>query len=139
MEKGMEKIMWQYRIEIKNQDFEAIETSLPQSLSEEFRSFVVRANGAMPIEKTIEMGGEFYTFKNVLNFNLEGECSFMTFYGLLKDRGVLDENEIPFGSDGCGGYYLLDLVSQKVVFLDLQSEKKIPLLVFEKFIAKLEK
>lgn len=135
----MEKIMWQYRIEIKNEDFEAIETSLPQSLSEEFRSFVIRANGAMPIEKTIEMGGEFYTFKNVLNFNLKGECSFMTFYSLLKDRGVLDENEIPFGSDGCGGYYLFDLVSQKVVFLDLQSEKKTPLLVFEKFIAKLEK
>ena len=139
MEKGMEKIMWQYRIEIKNEDFKAIETSLPQSLSEEFRSFVVRANGAMPIKKTIEMGGGFYTFKNVLNFNLNGECSFMTFYSLLKDRGVLDENEIPFGSDGCGGYYLLDLVSQKVVFLDLQSEKKTPLLMFEKFIAKLEK
>lgn len=132
------ELVWKYKIELKNEDFQAVKALISHNISEEFINFVYQANGAMSSKKTIQIGDEFYSFKNVLNFNLQGECAFPVFYGLLKDRGVLAEDEIPFGSDGYGGYYLLNLSNHKVVFLDLQSEEKRNLVSFDLFVSKIE-
>lgn len=131
------KLVWKYKIELKDEDFQAVRALISYELSKDFVNFIYQANGAMPSKKTIQIGDEFYSFKNILNFNLQGECTFPIFYGLLKDREMLAEDEIPFGSDGCGGYYLLNLSSQRVVFLDLQSEEKKNLVRFDLFISKI--
>lgn len=54
----------------------------------------------------------------------------------LKEH--LQEGEIVFGSDGYGGYYVLDMPTQKVLFLDTDTHTKTPLLDFALFLQKLE-
>ncbi len=80
------------------------------------------------------VGNESYTFKHVLNFNLES--LFIDFMQSLKEW--LEPEEIVFANDGYGGYYLLNTASGVVLFLDTDDGSKHALLHLKMFLKKLE-
>lgn len=77
-----------------------------------------------------------YTFKHVLNFNLEGKGLLIDFMQSLKEW--LEPEEIIFANDGYGGYYLLNTATDVVLFLDTDDGSKHALLHLKMFLKKLE-
>ncbi|GAA7833324.1 hypothetical protein HpBT230_02170 [Helicobacter pylori] len=82
------------------------------------------------------VGNKSYTFKHVLNLNLEGKGLFIDFMHSLKEW--LDPEEIIFANDGYGGYYLLNTASDVVLFLDTDDGSKHALLHIKMFLIKRE-
>ncbi|CCF79871.1 SMI1/KNR4 family protein [Helicobacter bizzozeronii] len=127
---------WDFMIPLQEESLQAAQEFCHQSFSPAFIEFLKQTNNAIPPKRSFSIGSNTYHFKNVLNFNTEGKCLFVFFMDTLKEH--LQEGEIVFGSDGYGGYYLLDNTTQKVLFLDTDTYTKTPLLVFEMFVKKLE-
>ncbi|GAA9542343.1 hypothetical protein HpHA4_01090 [Helicobacter pylori] len=82
------------------------------------------------------VGNKSYTFKHVLNFNLESKGLFVDFMQSLKE--FLEPEEIIFANDGYGGYYLLNTASDVVLFLDTDDGSKHALLHIKMFLIKRE-
>ncbi len=105
-------------------------------LSDAFKDFVKRSNYGFSQWRSFMVGNKSYTFKHVLNLNLEGKGLFIDFMHSLKEW--LDPEEIIFANDGYGGYYLLNTASDVVLFLDTDDGSKHALLHIKMFLIKRE-
>ncbi|WQZ73284.1 SMI1/KNR4 family protein [Helicobacter pylori] len=111
-----------------------LEERLKIGLSDEFKDFIKRSNYGFSQWRYFMVGNESYTFKHVLNFNLES--LFVDFMQSLKEW--LEPEEIIFANDGYGGYYLLNTTTDVVLFLDTDDGSKHALLHLKMFLKKLE-
>ncbi|WQS57371.1 SMI1/KNR4 family protein [Helicobacter pylori] len=110
-----------------------LEERLKIGLSDEFKDFIKRSNYGFSQWRYFMVGNESYTFKHVLNFNLES--LFVDFMQSLKEW--LEPEEIIFANDGYGGYYLLNTTTDVVLFLDTDDGSKHALLHLKMFLKKL--
>ncbi|TSA85734.1 SMI1/KNR4 family protein [Helicobacter mehlei] len=129
-------LSWDFAIPLQEEGLQAAQDFSKQEFSPTFIDFLRRNNNAIPPKHSFSIGNKNYSFKNVLDFNTEGKCLFVFFMESLKEH--LGQSEIVFGSDGYGGYYLLDTSNQQVLFLDTDTYTKTPLLVWDMFMKKLE-
>ncbi|CRF48711.1 hypothetical protein HHE03_02850 [Helicobacter heilmannii] len=138
MERTSESNMsgWEFVVPLEEAGLETAQAYASLEFSPAFIEFLRRANNAIPSKRSFSIGNHNYAFKNVLNFNTEGKCLFVFFMETLKEH--LEANQIVFGSDGYGGYFLLDTATNKVHFLDSDTGKKTPLIDFSMFLKKLE-
>ncbi|WP_104732830.1 SMI1/KNR4 family protein [Helicobacter salomonis] len=127
---------WEFVVPLEDSGLETAQAHAHVEFSPEFVEFLRRANNAIPHKRNFSIGTRSYQFKNVLNFNTEGKCLFAFFMETLKEH--LGAGQIVFGSDGYGGYFLLDTATNKVHFLDSDTGDKIPLIDFAMFLKKLE-
>lgn len=109
-----------------------IEDLLDLNLKQEMLDFLSKNNAGSPKKIELNIGEKKYVFNNVLNFNKNAKLENVREYIKALDD-VLD-NEIPFGRDGFGNMYLLDLDSYAVKFYDHENDCKIDLLPFGDFI-----
>ncbi|MEJ8617415.1 SMI1/KNR4 family protein [Helicobacter pylori] len=105
-------------------------------MSDAFKDFIKRSNYGFSQWRSFMVGNKSYTFKHVLNFNLEGKGLFIDFMQSLKEW--LEPEEIIFANDGYGGYYLLNTNTDVVLFLDTDDGSKHALLNLNMFLKKLE-
>ncbi|WP_221279423.1 SMI1/KNR4 family protein [Helicobacter gastrocanis] len=127
---------WGFVIPLEEAALESAQKLCGLEFSPMFLDFLKRTNNAIPPKRNFYIGQENYTFKNVLNFNMEGKCTFAFFMQKLKAH--LEAQEIFFGSDGYGGLFILDTASDQVLFLDTDTGVKKPLLSFDLLLKKLE-
>ncbi len=113
-----------------------LEERLKIGFSDAFKDFIKRSNYGFSQWRYFMVGNESYTFKHVLNFNLEGKGLFIDFMQSLKEW--LEPEEIIFANDGYGGYYLLNTTTDVVLFLDTDDGLKKALLNLKMFLKKLE-
>ncbi|WQZ94719.1 SMI1/KNR4 family protein [Helicobacter pylori] len=111
-----------------------LEDQLKTGLSDAFKDFIKRSNYGFSQWRYFMVGNESYTFKHVLNFNLES--LFIDFMQSLKEW--LEPEEIIFANDGYGGYYFLNTTTDVVLFLDTDDGSKHALLHLKMFLRKLE-
>ncbi|MGL2584886.1 SMI1/KNR4 family protein [Helicobacter pylori] len=111
-----------------------LEERLKIGLSDEFKDFINRSNYGFSQLRYFMVGNESYTFKHVLNFNLESLL--IDFMQSLKEW--LEPEEIIFANDGYGGYYLWNTTTDVVLFLDTDDGSKKALLNLNMFLKKLE-
>ncbi len=105
-------------------------------MSDAFKDFIKRSNYGFSQWRYFMVGNESYTFKHVLNFNLDGKGLLIDFMQSLKEW--LEPEEIVFANDGYGGYYLLNTTTDVVLFLDTDDGSKKALLNLKMFLKKLE-
>ncbi|WP_104684122.1 SMI1/KNR4 family protein [Helicobacter felis] len=127
---------WGFVIPLEENALQSAQKICGLEFSPAFIAFLQRANNAIPAKRNFTLGQESYTFKNVLNFNIEGKCTFAFFMHQLKAH--LDAPEIFFGSDGYGGLFILNTSTDQVLFLDTDTGIKKPLIIFDLFLKKLE-
>ncbi len=113
-----------------------LEDQLKTGLSDAFKDFIKRSNYGFSQWRSFVVGNESYTFKHVLNFNLDGKGLLIDFMQSLKEW--LEPEEIIFANDGYGGYYLLNTTTDVVLFLDTDDGSKKALLNLNMFLKKLE-
>ncbi len=121
---------------LKNKALSGLEDQLKMGLSDAFKDFIKRSNYGFSQWRSFMVGNKSYTFKHVLNFNLEGKGLLIDFMQSLKEW--LEPEEIVFANDGYGGYYLLNTASGVVLFLDTDDGSKHALLHLKMFLKKLE-
>ncbi|KAA6501924.1 SMI1/KNR4 family protein [Helicobacter pylori] len=128
------ELNWEF-VELLNENaFHLLEERLKIGFSDAFKDFIKRSNYGFSQWRYFMVGNESYTFKHVLNFNLES--LFTDFMQSLKEW--LEPEEIVFANDGYGGYYLLNTNTDVVLFLDTDNGSKKALLNLNMFLKKLE-
>ncbi|MGN8521681.1 SMI1/KNR4 family protein [Helicobacter pylori] len=128
------KLNWEFVEPLNEKALNGLEDQLKTGLSDAFKDFVKRSNYGFSQWRSFVVGNESYTFKHVLNFNLES--LFTDFMQSLKEW--LEPEEIVFANDGYGGYYLLNTTTDVVLFLDTDDGSKKALLNLKMFLKKLE-
>ncbi|ADO01679.1 SMI1/KNR4 family protein [Helicobacter pylori] len=128
------ELNWEFVEPLNENAFHLLEERLKIGLSDEFKDFINRSNYGFSQWRYFMVGNESYTFKHVLNFNLESLL--IDFMQSLKEW--LEPEEIIFANDGYGGYYLLNTASDVVLFLDTDDGSKHALLHLKMFLKKLE-
>ncbi len=128
------KLNWEFVEPLNEKALNGLEDQLKTGLSDAFKDFVKRSNYGFSQWRSFVVGNESYTFKHVLNFNLES--LFTDFMQSLKEW--LEPEEIVFANDGYGGYYLLNTTTDVVLFLDTDDGSKKVLLNLKMFLKKLE-
>ncbi|RVZ77069.1 SMI1/KNR4 family protein [Helicobacter pylori] len=128
------KLNWEFVEPLNENALNGLEDQLKTGLSDAFKDFVKRSNYGFSQWRSFVVGNESYTFKHVLNFNLES--LFTDFMQSLKEW--LEPEEIVFANDGYGGYYLLNTTTDVVLFLDTDDGSKKALLNLKMFLKKLE-
>lgn len=128
------KLNWEFVEPLNENALNGLEDQLKTGLSDEFKDFVKRSNYGFSQWRSFVVGNESYTFKHVLNFNLES--LFIDFMQSLKEW--LEPEEIIFANDGYGGYYLWNTTTDVVLFLDTDDGSKHALLHLKMFLKKLE-
>ncbi|WP_120960327.1 SMI1/KNR4 family protein [Helicobacter pylori] len=128
------KLNWEFVEPLNEKALNGLEDQLKTGLSDAFKDFVKRSNYGFSQWRSFVVGNESYTFKHVLNFNLES--LFIDFMQSLKEW--LEPEEIIFANDGYGGYYLLNTTTDVVLFLDTDDGSKHALLHLKMFLKKLE-
>ncbi|MDU9711312.1 SMI1/KNR4 family protein [Helicobacter pylori] len=128
------ELNWEFVEPLSDHALSDLEERLKIGFSDEFKDFVKRSNYGFSQWRSFMVGNESYTFKHVLNFNLES--LFIDFMHSLKEW--LEPEEIIFANDGYGGYYLLNTASDVVLFLDTDDGSKHALLHLKMFLKKLE-
>ncbi|GAA7203767.1 cell division protein [Helicobacter pylori] len=128
------ELNWEFVEPLNENAFHLLEERLKIGFSDEFKDFIKRSNYGFSQLRYFMVGNESYTFKHVLNFNLES--LFTDFMQSLKEW--LEPEEIIFANDGYGGYYLLNTTSDVVLFLDTDDGSKHALLHLKMFLKKLE-
>ncbi len=127
------ELNWGFVEPLNENALNGLEERLKIGLSDAFKDFIKRSNYGFSQWRSFMVGNESYTFKHVLNFNLEGKSLFADFMQSLKEW--LEPEEIVFANDGYGGYYLLNTTTDVVLFLDTDDGSKHALLhlnVFKK-------
>ncbi|WQV87804.1 SMI1/KNR4 family protein [Helicobacter pylori] len=125
---------WEFVEPLNDNALNGLEDQLKTGLSDAFKDFVKRSNYGFSQWRYFMVGNKSYTFKHVLNFNLES--LFVDFMQSLKEW--LEPEEIIFANDGYGGYYLLNTNTDVVLFLDTDDGSKKALLNLKMFLKKLE-
>ncbi|WRF02825.1 SMI1/KNR4 family protein [Helicobacter pylori] len=128
------ELNWEFVEPLNDHALNGLEERLKIGLSGEFKDFIKRSNYGFSQWRYFVVGNESYTFKHVLNFNLES--LFIDFMQSLKE--LLEPEEIVFANDGYGGYYLLNTTTDVVLFLDTDDGSKKALLNLNMFLKKLE-
>lgn len=109
-----------------------IKNAMDLHLKQEIAEFLVKGNAGSPKNRELNINGKTYIFNNVLNFNQNAKRENVREY--IKNLGDMLNNEIPFGRDGFGNVYLIDLDSFLVKFYEHENGNKIELLPFDSFI-----
>ncbi|GAA8891817.1 hypothetical protein BTM182_06710 [Helicobacter pylori] len=130
------ELNWEFVEPLNEKALSGLEDQLKMGLSDAFKDFVKRSNYGFSQWRSFMVGNKSYTFKHVLNFNLEGKGLLIDFMQSLKEW--LDPEEIIFANDGYGGYYLLNTASGVVLFLDTDDGSKHALLHIKMFLIKRE-
>ncbi|GAA7770337.1 hypothetical protein HpBT0181_09420 [Helicobacter pylori] len=130
------ELNWEFVDPLNDNALSGLEDQLKMRLSDAFKDFVKRSNYGFSQWRSFMVGNKFYTFKHVLNFNLEGKGLLIDFMKSLKEW--LEPEEIIFANDGYGGYYLLNTASDVVLFLDTDDGSKHALLHIKMFLIKRE-
>ncbi|MGL2783392.1 SMI1/KNR4 family protein [Helicobacter pylori] len=130
------ELNWEFVEPLNDHALNDLEERLKIGLSDAFKDFIKRSNYGFSQWRYFMVGNESYTFKHVLNFNLEGKSLFTDFMQSLKEW--LEPEEIIFANDGYGGYYLLNTTTDVVLFLDTDDGSKKALLNLNMFLKKLE-
>ncbi|WP_120912302.1 SMI1/KNR4 family protein [Helicobacter pylori] len=128
------ELNWEFVEPLNDKALSGLEDQLKMALSDAFKDFIKRSNYGFSQWRSFVVGNKSYTFKHVLNFNLEG--LFTDFMQSLKEW--LEPEEIVFANDGYGGYYLLNATTDVVLFLDTDDGSKKALLNLKMFLKKLE-
>ncbi|MFA4807813.1 SMI1/KNR4 family protein [Helicobacter pylori] len=128
------ELNWEFVEPLNGNALSGLEYQLKTGLSDAFKDFVKRSNYGFSQWRSFMVGNESYTFKHVLNFNLES--LFIDFMQSLKEW--LEPEEIVFANDGYGGYYLWNTTTDMVLFLDTDDGSKKALLNLKMFLKKLE-
>ncbi|MCQ2705079.1 SMI1/KNR4 family protein [Helicobacter pylori] len=128
------ELNWEFVEPLNEKALNDLEGQLKISLSGAFKDFIKRSNYGFSQWRSFVVGNKSYTFKHVLNFNLES--LFIDFMKSLKEW--LEPEEIIFANDGYGGYYLLNTTTDVVLFLDTDDGSKHALLHLKMFLKKLE-
>ncbi len=128
------ELNWEFVEPLNENALSDLEERLKIGFSDEFKDFIKRSNYGFSQWRSFMVGNESYTFKHVLNFNLES--LFIDFMQSLKEW--LEPEEIIFANDGYGGYYLLNTTTDVVLFLDTDDGSKKALLNLNMFLKKLE-
>ncbi|MFP6206912.1 SMI1/KNR4 family protein [Helicobacter pylori] len=128
------ELNWEFVEPLNENVLNGLEERLKIGLSDAFKDFIKRSNYGFSQWRYFMVGNESYTFKHVLNFNLES--LFIDFMQSLKEW--LEPEEIVFANDGYGGYYLLNTTTDVVLFLDTDDGSKHALLHLKMFLKKLE-
>ncbi|GAA8370638.1 hypothetical protein HpNP24_05970 [Helicobacter pylori] len=92
---------WEFVEPLNDNALNGLEERLKIGFSGEFKDFVKRSNYGFSQLRSFMVGSKSYTFKHVLNFNLEGKGLFTDFMQSLKEW--LEPEEIVFANDGYGG------------------------------------
>ncbi|WP_342370334.1 SMI1/KNR4 family protein [Helicobacter pylori] len=108
------ELNWEFVEPLNEKALSGLEDQLKMGLSDAFKDFVKRSNYGFSQWRSFMVGNKSYTFKHVLNFNLEGKGLLIDFVQSLKEW--LEPEEIIFANDGYGGYYLLNTASGVVLF-----------------------
>ncbi|MGL2467555.1 SMI1/KNR4 family protein [Helicobacter pylori] len=127
------KLNWEFVEPLNENALSDLEERLKIGLSDAFKDFIKRSNYGFSQWRYFMVGNESYTFKHVLNFNLESLL--IDFMQSLKEW--LEPEEIIFANDGYGGYYLLNTTTDVVLFLDTDDGSKHALLHLKMFLKKL--
>ncbi|WRF72339.1 SMI1/KNR4 family protein [Helicobacter pylori] len=130
------ELNWEFVESLNDNALSGLEYQLKTGLSDAFKDFVKRSNYGFSQWRSFVVGNKSYTFKHVLNFNLEGKGLFVDFMQSLKEW--LEPEEIIFANDGYGGYYLWNTTTDVVLFLDTDDGSKHALLHLKMFLKKLE-
>ncbi len=130
------ELNWEFVEPLNENALSGLEYQLKMGLSDAFKDFVKRSNYGFSQWRSFMVGNKSYTFKHVLNFNLEGKGLLIDFMKSLKE--CLEPEEIIFANDGYGGYYLLNTASGVVLFLDTDDGSKHALLHLKMFLIKRE-
>ncbi|EJC03794.1 SMI1/KNR4 family protein [Helicobacter pylori] len=128
------ELNWEFVEPLNENALSDLEERLEIGFSDEFKDFINRSNYGFSQLCYFMVGNESYTFKHVLNFNLEGLL--IDFMESLKEW--LEPEEIVFANDGYGGYYLWNTTTDVVLFLDTDNGSKKALLNLNMFLKKLE-
>ncbi|MFP6109342.1 SMI1/KNR4 family protein [Helicobacter pylori] len=128
------ELNWEFVEPLNEKALNGLEERLKIGLSDAFKDFVKRSNYGFSQWRYFMVGNKSYTFKHVLNFNLES--LFTDFMQSLKEW--LEPEEIIFANDGYGGYYLWNTTTDVVLFLDTDNGSKHALLHLKMFLKKLE-
>ncbi len=128
------ELNWEFVEPLNENAFHLLEERLKIGLSDAFKDFIKRSNYGFSQWRSFVVGNKSYTFKHVLNFNLES--LFIDFMQSLKEW--LEPEEIVFANDGYVGYYLLNTTTDVVLFLDTDDGSKKALLNLKMFLKKLE-
>ncbi|MCQ2711532.1 SMI1/KNR4 family protein [Helicobacter pylori] len=128
------ELNWEFVEPLNDHALNGLEERLKIGFSDEFKDFIKRSNYGFSQWRSFVVGNKSYTFKHVLNFNLES--LFIDFMQSLKEW--LEPEEIIFANDGYGGYYLLNTTTDVVLFLDTDDGSKHALLHLKMFLKKLE-
>ncbi|GAA7300808.1 SMI1/KNR4 family protein [Helicobacter pylori] len=130
------ELNWEFVEPLNDNALNGLEDQLKMGLSDAFKDFVKRSNYGFSQWRSFVVGNKSYTFKHVLNFNLEGKGLLIDFMQSLKEW--LEPEEIVFANDGYGGYYLWNTTTDVVLFLDTDDGSKKALLNLNMFLKKLE-
>ncbi len=130
------ELNWEFVEPLNENALSDLEERLKIGFSDEFKDFIKRSNYGFSQWRYFMVGNESYTFKHVLNFNLDGKGLLIDFMQSLKEW--LEPEEIIFANDGYGGYYLLNTATDVVLFLDTDDGSKKALLNLKMFLKKLE-
>ncbi len=125
------ELNWEFVEPLNEKALSGLEDQLKMGLSDAFKDFVKRSNYGFSQWRSFMVGNKSYTFKHVLNFNLESKGLLIDFMQSLKEW--LESEEIIFANDGYGGYYLLNTASDVVLFLDTDDGSKHALLHIKMF------
>ncbi|MCQ2861584.1 SMI1/KNR4 family protein [Helicobacter pylori] len=128
------ELNWEFVEPLNENALSDLEERLKIGFSGEFKDFIKRSNYGFSQWRYFMVGNESYTFKHVLNFNLESLL--IDFMQSLKEW--LEPEEIIFANDGYGGYYLWNTTTDVVLFLDTDDGSKKALLNLKMFLKKLE-
>ncbi len=128
------ELNWEFVEPLNENALSDLEERLKIGFSGEFKDFIKRSNCGFSQWRYFMVGNESYTFKHVLNFNLESLL--IDFMQSLKEW--LEPEEIVFANDGYGGYYLWNTTTDVVLFLDTNDGSKKALLNLKMFLKKLE-
>ncbi|MGL2657432.1 SMI1/KNR4 family protein [Helicobacter pylori] len=128
------ELNWEFVEPLNDHALSDLEERLKIGFSDAFKDFIKRSNYGFSQWRYFMVGNESYTFKHVLNFNLES--LFIDLMQRLKEW--LEPEEIVFANDGYGGYYLWNTTTDVVLFLDTDDGSKHALLHLKMFLKKLE-
>ncbi|MFA4718073.1 SMI1/KNR4 family protein [Helicobacter pylori] len=128
------ELNWEFVEPLNENALSDLEERLKIGFSDAFKDFIKRSNYGFSQWRYFMVGNESYTFKHVLNFNLESLL--IDFMQSLKEW--LEPEEIVFANDGYGGYYLWNTTTDVVLFLDTDDDSKKALLNLNMFLKKLE-